>query len=103
MEKNKIIYYAGIIVLFAALGLKIVSRFFRDELKSTGLMNNVFGIVFPIIGFIVIFAVYEQYDYFVDDPKYKFFQTILGKTGVKVFYYLVGLFLFYMGFRLMYI
>ena len=67
-------------------------------MKSLPYINYGFAALFSILGFIVIMAVYEQYDYFVGSYIYRFFQKIFGATGVKVFYYIFGILLIVLGY-----
>ena len=97
MEKNRFVYRLGIVVLIAVIGFKFASRIFRKQLRDLNIMKYVFGLLFPLLGFLIIFAVYEQYDYFVEDPKYLFFKKIFRESGVKIFYYIIGMLLIAAG------
>ncbi|MBT4540598.1 hypothetical protein HOC35_03725 [Candidatus Woesearchaeota archaeon] len=98
MEGKSIWYYIGIPLLIIAFIFKLASRLFKDKLGNFPLFQYVGGIFLIVIGFFIIIAIYEQYDYFVEDYKYRFFKKIFRETGVKIFYYLLGALIITMGF-----
>ena len=91
MEKSKIFYYGGIVILILMFILKFARRIFKEQLENIPFQNYAFAFLFSALGVFIIMAVHEQYDYFVMDGRYKFFKRIFGETGVKVFYYILGL------------
>lgn len=104
MEKNKFIYYIGLVLLLVLFVLKPLLKIskiaYKDKLENLNTFNWIIGIIFPLLGITLIFGTYEQYDYLVDDMRYKFFKKIFGETGVKIFYYFLGLMLIYWGIKL---
>ncbi|MBI2576720.1 hypothetical protein HYV84_05895 [Candidatus Woesearchaeota archaeon] len=100
MEKNKLFYYGGIVLVVALVFIKVARRLFRDEVQSLPIPGFIFSIVISFFGLYIIVAVHQQYDYWVEDPKYLFFQKIMGKTGVKLFYYLLGIALIVVSFKI---
>ena len=50
-------------------------------------------------GFFLLLGLFLlKYNYFVEDKKYLFFKKIFGEKGVKIFYYLFGLFFVWLGY-----
>ena len=98
LEKNRILYHAGLFLLVGFFILKLAKVFMKDRIKNFSLSNYIFSGFFILFGIFIIIAVKGQYDYFVTDKKYLFFKRILDETGVKIFYYLLGLFFMWLGY-----
>ena len=87
MENNKLFYYGGTVLIVALVFIKLTRRLFRDEVENIRIPGVVFSLVLSCLGPYIIVAVHQQFDYWIEDPKYLFFQKLMGKNGVKVFYY----------------
>lgn len=63
--------------------------------------KTIFAIIVSIGGgFFTILASILNWNFFFESRKAQFFMNILGRTGSRIFYSLLGLFLFFLAYKM---
>ena len=96
MQKDPF-YYIGL----GLVGIALIWFLFRSAIKEAlgdyPYLNYIFAGLFMVMGLWFIKATYHQYDYLVDDFKYRMLKKVFGSEGVRVVYYFLGVALFILG------